>query len=421
MSRRMFWRTRAPAAVGVLAALALSACYAGVTPRTPPVALDQWWTHPPRPRLPASADTNDAAAYIQWANTVIAHTPDSAAAAFYWASRLDPWRADAYYGRSVALLLTCAAHPEITYYDAPSLPTRRLRPDRQQVIDSLDALSMERDPFLLRYLDPLVTGSPPAFVVQRMRDPADRGYWAFAHGANDSAVALLGQAVRKHPERAPLHALRGIAFYRLEMFDSTVAELRTLIDTLAGRERRKLTLVYRPKAMAYYAIGLAHVQRGDTVQARLALEQAVVEDMSFYMAHVRLAGVALQRRDTAAAAEELARALQVRGDDPVLRHFEGTLLIGLGRTAEGVEELERAMKLDPDFAQPYHWMGRLYDASQDTVRAIEAYDAFLARATRDEPLRPWTTARRAALAAALAAMADTTQVAARTAESRPPE
>ena len=64
------------------------------------------WVAPPRPLLPETADTNDATAYFLHGSWTITRAPDTAAAAFFWATQLDPWRADAYYARSVALLRT---------------------------------------------------------------------------------------------------------------------------------------------------------------------------------------------------------------------------------------------------------------------------------------------------------------------------
>jgi hypothetical protein len=71
---------------------------------------------PARPVLPATADTNDVEAYLAWGKSKLQKSPADAAAAFYWASRLDPARPGAYYARWVALQLTdksrFAAHYE---------------------------------------------------------------------------------------------------------------------------------------------------------------------------------------------------------------------------------------------------------------------------------------------------------------------
>ncbi|MGK4301757.1 hypothetical protein, partial [Klebsiella pneumoniae] len=52
-----------------------------------------------------AAARNSADAYMAYGLTKLGLEPDTAAAAFYWASRLDPWRAEPLYARSLAILL----------------------------------------------------------------------------------------------------------------------------------------------------------------------------------------------------------------------------------------------------------------------------------------------------------------------------
>src|ERR1051326_7645747 len=53
----------------------------------------------PRPKLPPGGDTNDAAAYYKLGANVAWRLAGVADRAFYWATRLDPTMADAYYAR----------------------------------------------------------------------------------------------------------------------------------------------------------------------------------------------------------------------------------------------------------------------------------------------------------------------------------
>ena len=52
-----------------------------------------------RPPLPVGADTNDATAYYKLGDSAMTREQGLADRAFYWAIRLDPTMADAYYGR----------------------------------------------------------------------------------------------------------------------------------------------------------------------------------------------------------------------------------------------------------------------------------------------------------------------------------
>ena len=104
---------------------------------------------PPRPRLAASADTNSAADYIAWGSAKLRSAPDSAAAAFYWAARIDPASGDAFYSRWVAMQLA-----------DPGRAWNHLRRDKSvlqsadvQRIDSIELRALELGPLGYRTLD----------------------------------------------------------------------------------------------------------------------------------------------------------------------------------------------------------------------------------------------------------------------------
>jgi hypothetical protein len=54
---------------------------------------------PPRPQLPRGADPNDWEAYFDLGDARFQRAPREAAAAFYWASRLDPTRSEPLFAR----------------------------------------------------------------------------------------------------------------------------------------------------------------------------------------------------------------------------------------------------------------------------------------------------------------------------------
>jgi tetratricopeptide (TPR) repeat protein len=368
------------------------ACAPPARVRLSSAPLDSAWIAPKRPRLPVTADTNASIAYESWGISKIEAAPDSAAAAFYWASRLDPWRASPYYERGVALVLTHAQRPEFAGSVYPWTITRQLSVAELALVDSLNTEATLRDPFLERSLDRLLNGSPPRSVLKRLRDPAQRGYWDFAMGAYDSAVADLGKALEKQPDVAGLRMLRAISFFYLERFDSTARELNVMLSRLTAREQKEVVRFYRSKAMLHYTLGIALVQKGDSSAAG-HFEQALVEDLSFYMARVRLAGMALARADTVAAIASIGQALEIRDDDPALHYFYGVLQRARDPAA-AMAAFERALTLDPVFAAPQMQLALVADVRGDTARAIAAYNRFLTLAPRDEPQIPVARARR---------------------------
>ncbi|MBK0398537.1 hypothetical protein H0I76_05005 [Limibaculum sp. M0105] len=159
-------------------------------------------------------------------------------------------------------------------------------------------------------------------------------------------------------------------------------ELET-IDRLARvhAQRRDIT------AWDSYQRGLWHLYRftaDDLQQAAAHFEDAIARDGDFSQAHARLAYVAIQlgwygpREERAARAAEAVRratmAVQLDGRDPSARLSLGRGLALSGQMEAGIEELRRAVALDPSFAQAHFALAQALtgiDAHQEALHGIE--------------------------------------------------
>jgi len=375
----------------------------------PPAAVASAWgtgttlPRPARPDVPSWLDPNDPVTYIALGADMLRRgRADSAAAAFYWASRIDPTLAQPYYGRSVALLLAYGRRQQDFFGTAVWVPVAKIPGWRVAVIDSLRREALARDPFLRADYDHLLTGRPPLFLLQKVRDPAARGYWMYDFGNLTEADSLLGVALQKKPGRAGLRELRARAEYELGRYDSAVVQLRVLLDTLSQRDSSSLALAYRSKELIYYALGYAEAKRGDTTAARIAFEDAVDENAAFYPAHSRLAALAVDRRDVTTAMHELALATEIVPNDPTLLFFHSATLLDGGKPGQAAVELLKAIDLDPYFAKPYLFLGKAHEARGDTERAAEAYEEYVGHERLDAPDRAWARAYADTLRARLA-------------------
>jgi tetratricopeptide (TPR) repeat protein len=369
------------------AALLLAAC-GSRREAGEPFPAQSPWVAPSRPALPAEADTNDARAYFLLGTTTIYARPDTAAAAFYWATQLDPWRADAYYARGVALVRSLMEpHPGTSIW----LPKRRIRKHEIQVIDSLHRVAYDLNPFIHRRFDYLVGPPVQLLMCERMRDPRSSGM-CFLH-KNDYVKALrsFGEAVKKTPKDIDLHYLRAQMFFHLFQFDSAATELRILADSMESRQTKK-AMIYVSRAAVFYAQGMAYTEHGDTAKAREAYERALVEDLSFHMASVRLAGQALATGDTTAALAHLAHAVSVRPGDVPLRVYYGFMLSHANQRREAADQYLRAIKDNPYYAPPYLHLARLLERS-DVENAVTSYQLYLTRAPRSDSTRAWVVER----------------------------
>jgi tetratricopeptide (TPR) repeat protein len=364
----------------------------------PSMVASAWGTgdglpRPAAPVVPCCSDPKDPETFIALGDGMLERgRADSAAAAFYWASRLDPTLAEPYYARSVALLLTYARRVDQEFTTDIWLPVAEIPPWRKAIIDSLRREAQSRDPFLRPRLDHLLTGRPPIFMIAKIREPAALGYWLYDLGQEAQADSVLGIALAKTPGHAHLRELRARAEYELSRYDSAAVQLRLLLDTLSHRDSTSLALGYASKEIIYYALGYTDAQRKDTTAARLDFENALGENAAFYPAHARLATLADARGDVATAIKELASAIELAPEDPTLRFFYGAALLDAGHAGQAAAELLKAIDLDPYFAKPYRYLGKAHEARADPERAADAYEDYANHERFNEAQRVWARA-----------------------------
>jgi Flp pilus assembly protein TadD len=117
-----------------------------------------------------------------------------------------------------------------------------------------------------------------------------------------------------------------------------------------------------------------------------------VEDLSFHMASVRLAGRALSEGDTTNAIQHLAHAVTVSPSDAPLRYYYGLVLDHAKQYREAEAQYRQAIDINPHYAPPYLQLGRLLE-SNDLASAVASYDTFLMRSPQRDTTRAWVTDR----------------------------
>jgi tetratricopeptide (TPR) repeat protein len=368
-----------------------------------------------RPTLPSTADTNDAEAYYRLGHEMVARKPGVAADAFYWATRLNPYGAHAFYGRYASLLL-----------EDPRFLTRYLADDERLAesperkrIDSLFMRALMLDPFLYRKYEHLVIREAFRHTVARSPDvvgvpqrptldrafarwverspPAFRALVAYCEGRFADALRDYAASLPASREKAWVLSERGRIFYMIGDHDSALAELGKALEELRKRDSKDLVVTYASKALLEYTVGKIHERLGAVDEAREAYGRALQEDLAFHPAHVGLGILALQQGDTATALSELSVAVELRDGEPMLRLFYGYLLARLGRYAEAETQLTRAIELEPFYARSYQLLGDVYEAQQRLAEAIAQYDGYLARAALTDGPREEITRRRKTL------------------------
>ena len=350
----------------------------------------------PRPILfDTSADPNDPLVYYRLGDSLRYHQPGAADRALYWATRLDPTFADAYFARWALLRRD---YPLREMPDGTIRDVSRLAPNVVLSADSLLTIAIAYSPFLEGTLD------VPRWIMRlddkrASEDPTTAGMRAYGKRDYRKATAEWAKALHKEPRRAMLHIARAYAWVRLNQTDSAIADLSELIRHLETLERDSVVAPYFAKDFLYYAVGMLQGSQQRFGEARIAFEHTLLENLGFYMAHVRLAGTLAMLADTTTALSELETAILIRPDDPLVLVYDGSLLVGAGRVAEGEQRLRAALRADSDYALPHVFLGLAAEKRNDTKMARAEYTDYLIRAPRSAGERVWATQRLRALGA----------------------
>ena len=333
---------------------------------------------PRRPKLDSKADTNDWEAYYSYGVDQLRKAPGRAHDAFYWASRLAPWSGDPLYARWIAF-----------HMEQPSRFELYLRDDKKilddplvQRADSILGLAFIRNPFVHRTLEIALYDELPG---RWGSDPVTRAWLAYARQSLAPANKLFGEVIRDDPVRyRRLRHLRATLFVAARQYDSARAEMSALVSALREVDETELVLTYQPKAFYEYAIGRIETVRGNRTAAREAFERALTEDLTYAAAHV---GIGTLARTPEGAAESYAQAVDLSPSDGVFRHLYATALLKAGRAQEGLDQINRAIALEPYHAESYVIKGGAHEMLGQADSARVAYRAYLDRAARNAESR----------------------------------
>jgi tetratricopeptide (TPR) repeat protein len=338
---------------------------------------------PPRPKVTFPMDSNFAGTYLQIGMARLSKDPETAAAAFHWARRIDPSLADAFYSERIA------RHLSDTRQLGDYLVRNRSVMRRKEIleIDSLQIEALIRNPMLNPRLDRAMlelfvdnaTGQSNMIDWDRS-DPSNAAWLAMSNGEYARAAELYGKAVKRYKTAYGYHLDRALAFFLSMQPDSSLAALDAYIEASRKDEKKEVVFVYQSKALAEYTIGWVNDRMGRSDKAKEAYGRALTEDLSFAMAHSALGDLARAAGDTATSLLEYDLAVQLRGEDPFLRLHYGNALLAAGRAEDAAVQFEKAVELEPFYALPWFALGKASEALGRKARAIEAYQGFVLRA-----------------------------------------
>jgi tetratricopeptide (TPR) repeat protein len=231
-----------------------------------------------------------------------------------------------------------------------------------------------------------------SYVQRHPKDSAGQVLLIRVHlerGELDRAYRMAARAAREHPANADVLYYLGLVtrrmaadeFQRLAVIAPDSARMHQLQAEMFDAQQR------RADAEKEYAAALA--AKPDLLEALLGLAK---------LQRIRLAcaeaSALYERAEAVRPTFDAAYGLGVchgylQNDELAVKKFEqavqrnpsaavawaglGTSLVKLGRTAEGIAKLQRAVVLAPGMDEAHYMLGMAYQASGDTIRAQDSF------------------------------------------------
>jgi choline-sulfatase len=242
-------------------------------------------------------------------------------------------------------------------------------------------------------------------LKQGLADPKDK-LWefnsilkaqdAFQRKEDDQAEALLTEVQQKDPQIYVIPFLLGESALRRQNWEPAADQLQRCLDlnpnfdnamTGLARALAKLGRVDEAKSWLNKALQSnpqnyrAWYQRGlldagsDPAAAQSAYEKTIAIQPNFSAAQRELGMLLFQRKNYAAAAPHLEKAIELGLEDAHLHNFLGICYNRTNRTLKAVREFQRAIELDPKLAEAHLNLAFAHQLLHHLKAAHEEYAA----------------------------------------------
>ncbi len=334
---------------------------------------------PRRPKLPADADGRQWESYFDLGVRIFRANPKAAEEAFFWASKLDPSRAEPLFARYAAFFSYRTYEDVRDYFRGDE---KLMRQPDILAADSIRTLALMRNPFVHRGLEILIFDRMPGEFAM---DRDTRAWIAYSNGEHAKAIELFTRTIQRDGRQARWRLYdRALAHVSMGGNRAGLADLQTLLAALRAEDETGAVTFYNSKHFLLYMIGMIHQSLRDFVAARTAFQEALVEDASFAYAHAGLGALSRLQRNNAQAADEYALAIELAPTDAVLRFRRVEVLFDLQRFMEAERELLRVIAEEPYWPAPHHLLGRIRERQGKEAEAYEAWAKFVAMAPAND-------------------------------------
>jgi protein O-GlcNAc transferase len=174
------------------------------------------------------------------------------------------------------------------------------------------------------------------------------------------AELLYRQILQRDPKNAD-------ALHQLGMLAHQVGRNEIAVEMIEA------AIVANPAIPAYCnTLGVVRRAQGDSAGAKIQFERALALDPTYAAAHVNLGNLAEESGDMESAAARYKEALQHQFTPATLNNL-GRVLLGLGKSAEALEQYALARGMDPNDPEAFFGVGNAQRALGHWEEAIKAF------------------------------------------------
>ena len=182
---------------------------------------------------------------------------------------------------------------------------------------------------------------------------------------NVDSVRVVEDFLEANPRSAP--AVTHLALLHIE--------LRQYSEAL--RLARLAQKLEKDSAVGYHLQAMAHLGLNQTDEAEAYFKIAVEQDDSLAEAHLQLGLLYGKQPETFdLAAVHLRRAIDLGLIHPEIYKDLGRVLVSQEQHLDAIEELQNALTINPDYAEPYYFLSKSYEKLGQQPQAEAAMERF---------------------------------------------
>ena len=216
----------------------------------------------------------------------------------------------------------------------------------------------------------------------------------------DNAISAATQAISAFPELAPVYNVRGNAFYGKKDYIKSIEDQTLAIKYTEKEEKEFQQLKSKSgdaqldeainelmnfKAFIYFNRGNAYDDSDDFENAEIDFSESIRLNPEFANAYNSRGIVYKKNGDYISAVEDFTKAIQYNYEEiKFVYNNRAQVLQYLGRHHEALADCQKAIEIDPLYANAYNTCGNIYEEMNDIENAVLFYKKAIA-ADPDDP------------------------------------